>query len=182
MSKSRTHGSRWRRRTDVLPTSVRFHPWRLGFRQSSLRPIAQALQDHSVHIFCCLPLYQPCSCPLALSGLGQVFASESSALNSGHLWWQFRPCVTRRTLSPHSAFRLACGLRKGRFAVADGEVHQSRRTVICFPLCIRLTSFFDRLPLADLHPVQAITAWRLATTPPPPSVPYAGIFASHSRG
>src|SRR5215831_21143996 len=42
--------------SDVLPTSVRFHPWRLGFTQSSLSLIAQALQDHSVHIFRCPPL------------------------------------------------------------------------------------------------------------------------------
>src|SRR5215831_19958498 len=58
MSKSGTHGSQWRRNTDVLPTSVPFHRWRLGFKQSSLRLIAQALQDHSLHIFRCLPLYQ----------------------------------------------------------------------------------------------------------------------------
>ena len=92
--------------SDVLPTSVRLHPWRLGFKQSSLSRIAQALQDHSIHIFRCSPLYQPCSCPLALSGLGQLFASESWTLNSGHLWWQFRLCVTRRTLSPHPAQHL----------------------------------------------------------------------------
>ncbi len=41
----------------------------------------------------------PHGLPLALSGLGQLFASESSALNSGHFWWQFTPRVTRRTLS-----------------------------------------------------------------------------------
>ena len=39
----------------------------------------------------------------------------------------------------------------------------------------------DLLPsvafLADLHPVQAITAWYLITMPPPPSVPRAGILA-----
>jgi len=45
-----------------------------------------------------LPAFPTCSCPLALSGLGELFASESWTLNSGHLWWQFRPCVTRRTL------------------------------------------------------------------------------------
>ena len=35
-----------------------------------------------------------------------MFASESSALNSGHLWWQFRPCVTRRTLCPPTAHEI----------------------------------------------------------------------------
>src|SRR2546427_740571 len=44
--------------SDALPTSVQFHPWRLGFKQSSLRRIAQAFQDHSIHIFCCSPLSQ----------------------------------------------------------------------------------------------------------------------------
>src|SRR5205823_8887651 len=53
-----------------------------------------------------LPALPTCSCPLALSGLGELFASESWTLNSGHLWWQFRPCVTRRTLSPHPAQHL----------------------------------------------------------------------------
>jgi hypothetical protein len=32
--------------------------------------------------------------------------------------------------------------------------------------------------LADLHPVQGITPWHLATTLPPPSCPHAGMFAS----
>src|SRR4029450_4958694 len=44
------------------------------------------------------PAFQPCSCPLALSGLGKVVASESSALNSGLLRRQFAPCVPWRTL------------------------------------------------------------------------------------
>ena len=52
------------------------------------------------------PAFPTCSCPLALSGLGELFASESLTLNSGHLWWQFRLCVTRRTLSPHPAQHL----------------------------------------------------------------------------
>lgn len=34
--------------------------------------------------------------------------------------------------------------------------------------------------LADLRRVQPITDWPLATTPPPPSVLHAGIFASLS--
>src|SRR5215813_7285811 len=49
------------------------------------------------------PAFQPCACPLALSGPGQAVASESSALNSGLLGRQFTPCVTWRTLSPHTA-------------------------------------------------------------------------------
>ena len=38
---------------------------------------------------------------------------------------------------------------------------------------------FSQLTLADLHRVSPITDDRLATTLPPPSLPYAGIFASH---
>jgi hypothetical protein len=38
---------------------------------------------------------------------------------------------------------------------------------------------FDRLTLTDLHHVLAITTKPWATTPPPPSVPRAGIFAPH---
>ncbi len=38
---------------------------------------------------------------------------------------------------------------------------------------------FLRLTLADLHHVRAITARHWATTPPPPSVPRAGILAPH---
>ena len=40
-----------------------------------------------------------------------------------------------------------------------------------------VSSFFLPL-LADLHPVQGITLWPLATTLPPPSFPHAGIVAS----
>src|SRR5262252_9359053 len=49
------------------------------------------------------PAFQPCACPLALSGPGQAVASESSALNSGLLGRQFTPCVTWRTVSLHPA-------------------------------------------------------------------------------
>src|SRR5712691_10315376 len=35
------------------------------------------------------PAFQPCACPLALSGPGQAVASESSTLNSGPLRGQF---------------------------------------------------------------------------------------------
>jgi hypothetical protein len=47
-----------------------------------------------------VPRFMTGSCPLALSGLGEAFTSKSSVLNFGHLWWQFLPCVTRRTPSP----------------------------------------------------------------------------------
>jgi hypothetical protein len=37
--------------SDVLPASVRFHRWTLGFRQPSFSHIAQALQSRIVHAF-----------------------------------------------------------------------------------------------------------------------------------
>ena len=43
-----------------------------------------------------------------------MFASESRTLNSGHMWWQFTPCVTRRTLSPHAAQAWTNALVTGR--------------------------------------------------------------------
>ena len=48
-------------------------------------------------------------------------------------------------------------------------------------LCWSVDRHFLRLTLADLHHVQAITAWHWATTPPPPSVPRAGILAPRCR-
>ena len=36
---------------DVLPTSVQFHHWTLGFGQCSSHHIVQALQDHAIHVF-----------------------------------------------------------------------------------------------------------------------------------
>src|SRR6266851_8452150 len=71
--------------------TIQFSPYRSGVAgpQRTHLPLSPALPT--------------CSCPLALSGRGQLFASESLTLNSGHLRWQFRPCVTRRTLSSHTA-------------------------------------------------------------------------------
>ena len=47
----------WHRITNVLPMSVRFHRWTLGFRQSSFNHIAQALQSHNLHVFHYSPLH-----------------------------------------------------------------------------------------------------------------------------
>ncbi len=51
-------------------------------------------------------------------------------------------------------------------------------------LLLALSDLGSLLPsvafLADLHPVQAITAWHLITAPPPPSLLHAGILASLS--
>ncbi len=43
--------------TDVLPTGVKFHRCKLGFRQSSFHHITQALRVEAIHVFRQLPLY-----------------------------------------------------------------------------------------------------------------------------
>ena len=58
MLESLDHSSRQRRCADVLPTGVKFHRWRLGFKQSSLSLITQMLQVCASHVFGRLPLYQ----------------------------------------------------------------------------------------------------------------------------
>src|SRR5215210_6069117 len=66
-----------------------FRRWTLGFRQCRFSPIAQALQGAALHVFSPAPALRTCACSFALSGPGELFASESVALNSGQLWWQF---------------------------------------------------------------------------------------------
>ena len=78
-------------------------PLDIGVRAMQLSPYRTGVAGPYHTRLLLRPAFRPCSCPLALSGPGKLFASESLALNSGHLWWQFRPCVTRRTLSPHTA-------------------------------------------------------------------------------
>jgi hypothetical protein len=49
-------------------------------------------------------------------------------------------------------------------------------------LAASISDPFIRLPLTDLHRVPAITARRLAPTPPPPSASHAGMCATYPRG
>ncbi len=102
---------------------------------------------------------------------------------------ELRPTVlaipsVRDMAHPFTALRFPVGpVDSGR---ADSSLPTERRTrhegpSSAFPSA-SICFHFDRLTLADLHPVRAITARRLATTPPPPSVPYASIFASHQSG
>jgi hypothetical protein len=43
---------------DAVATSVRFHRWGLGFKQSSFRLIMRALQDGTISVFWPLPLFR----------------------------------------------------------------------------------------------------------------------------
>jgi hypothetical protein len=74
------------------------------------------------------------------------YGTSPHAVRIGRTLQSFPPSKRSGRLSSHSAFQLACGLRKGRFAVADGEAHQSQRTGICFPLYIRLLPFLTGVP------------------------------------
>src|SRR5215471_8355324 len=86
------------------------------------------------------PAFRPCACPLALSGPGQAVASESSALNSGLLWRQFTPCVTWRTLSPHTAqhFQISLGLCSVTFGAKDLHVLHAICILWVFEPCTHL--------------------------------------------
>jgi hypothetical protein len=57
---------------------VQFRHWRLGFRQSSFSPIAQALQSHSLRVFRCALLYEQALVPLPFGA--QVSCSPRSHL------------------------------------------------------------------------------------------------------
>src|SRR5262252_6505773 len=83
------------------------------------------------------PAFQPCACPLALSGPGQAVASESSALNSGLLGRQFTPCVTLLTLTPHTAHERrilwARSISPTPRNVHRGQLARSLGTFVLFP-------------------------------------------------
>src|SRR4029450_1039283 len=87
-----------------------------------------------------------------------------------------------RHVSAHSAFQLGLSTREGRKSPLPTERCTSRKGPSSVFLSGSVHFFFDRLTLTDLHHVLAITARRWATTPPPSSSPYAGMFASHCGG
>src|SRR5256712_4425918 len=103
MEESRFHTYRWRRVYRRAPDECAVPPLDIGVRAIQLSPSRVGVAGPCHTRLLTSPAFQPCCCSLALSGLGKAVASESSALNSGHLWWQFLLCVTRRTLSPHTA-------------------------------------------------------------------------------
>src|SRR5574341_973928 len=80
--------------------------FRSGVRVIQLSPYRSGVAGPQHTRLLLSPALQPCACPLALSGLGEAFTSQSSVLNCGHLWWQCLPCMTRRTVFPHPVPRL----------------------------------------------------------------------------
>jgi hypothetical protein len=82
--------------------SVRFHRWRLGFKQCSFRLIARALQDKTLSVFEPFPLLQHALFPYGfrfqVNRMAQRYPSEP-LLTVSRI--QYR--VPRRTLSIHTA-------------------------------------------------------------------------------
>jgi hypothetical protein len=100
---TRTRSAQWHRCPNVLPMGVPSHPWALRFRQYRFHHIVQALQSRTVHVFRYALLSQHAIVPSPFQVQVSWFASQSISLNCGHLWWQFLPCVTWRTVSWHTA-------------------------------------------------------------------------------
>src|SRR5262249_60459421 len=103
MEETRFHTYRWRRVYRRAPDECAVPPLDIGVWAMQLSPYRVGVAGPCPTRLLTSPAFQPCCCSLALSGLGKAVASESSALNSGHLWWQFVPCVTWRTVSAYTA-------------------------------------------------------------------------------
>jgi hypothetical protein len=146
---------------------MHFTTWGLGFKQSSLDLIAQALRSVALHVFEQPPLHRQAVVPSSFRIQVGRFASESSTLSSGWLSQQFRPCVTWRTLSKHPALHLSVqlgphGLSVLRVSPTFMELHPLRPLVslpvagnIRFRGTRRLPPQFghsDRLPPFALWP------------------------------
>ena len=98
--------------TDVLPTSVTVPPLDIRIQAIQLSPYRAGVAGPCYTRLLTSPAFRPCSCSLALSGLGKAVASESFALNSDPLRGQFTPCVTQRTVSLNVALRLQATVRR----------------------------------------------------------------------
>jgi hypothetical protein len=86
----------------TVAVGVRFHHWRLGFRQSSFRPITRVLQDHvfsaSQHLLLLGHALFPSGFRLQVNPMTQKRPSEFLLTESG-----IQHYVPRRTLSTHPA-------------------------------------------------------------------------------
>jgi hypothetical protein len=94
----------------AVAAGVRFHHWRLGFRQFSFRPITRVLQDHVFSVFQHLLLLGhavfPSGFRLQVNPMTQKRPSEFLLTESG-----IQHYVPRRTLSPHTALRQSQAFR-----------------------------------------------------------------------
>ncbi len=126
-------------------------PLGTGIQAIQLSPYRTGVAGRSPTRLRAAPAFHPCSCPLLLSDSGKVVASQSFALNFGHLWWQCTRCAPRRTVSLHPAqasqrpcegpvsSKTTCWLHETRQTSMPlrGREHQCRTaTVICHTFCI----------------------------------------------
>src|SRR6266581_6193889 len=126
-------------------------PLGTGIQAIQLSPYRTGVAGRSHTRLRAAPAFHPCSCPLLLSDSGKVVASQSFALNFGHLWWQCTRCAPRRTVSLHPAqasqrpcegpvsSKTTCWLHDMRQTSMPlrGREHQcSKATVICHTFCI----------------------------------------------
>src|SRR5262249_12532997 len=139
----------------VVAVSVRFHHWRLGFRQSSFHHIARVLQGATLHAF---------RWPLLL---------RHALVPSG-----FRLQVNRMTQkSPFELLLTASGIqhrvpRRTTFT-AHGSPPYIVGTISPFPRCVRVSPFlmvYASLPTRFFLVAHAITTCTLGTTGTP--LPY----------
>src|SRR3989442_7526976 len=121
-------------------------PLGTGMQAIQLSPYRTGVAGRSPTRLRAAPAFHPCSCPLLLSDSGKVVASQSFALNFGHLWWQFTRCAPRRTLSPHTAHDRGI-LWERSISPTPRNVHRGQlaRSLGTFVLCP------DPLPQALRH-------------------------------
>src|SRR3954447_23267044 len=112
----------------AVAAGVRFHHWRLGFRQFSFRPITRVLQDHVFSVFQHLLLLEhavfPSGFRLQVNPMTQKRPSEFLLTESG-----IQHHVPRRTLSPHPAFQITTTLLRGSrpdILVSQGRTRRPR--------------------------------------------------------
>jgi hypothetical protein len=115
---------------------VRFHRWRLGFKQCSFRLIARALQDETLSVFKPLPLLRhalfPSGFRLQVNRMAQRYPSEP-LLTASRI--QYR--VPRRTVSPHTAQALISPFWEPAFLPWQ---YNFCRLNTSFEISVRLTS------------------------------------------
>ncbi len=115
-----------------------------------------------------------------IQGLCHLISYNAPFVAIGRALQPFPRSKPGRPVFWHPAFQLDRSTRQGRIdrcrsnGAPEGLMVASafRSPSVYLPL--------DRFTLADLHPVVPITATHSATTPPPSSLPRAGIFAPHS--
>src|SRR5439155_18967819 len=143
MEVTRFHTYRWRRVYRRATNECAVPPLDIGVWAIQLSPYRVGVAGPCHTRLLTSPAFRPCCCSLALSGLGEAVASESSALNSGLLRKQFAPCVTWRTVSPHlpvchpgQVDPEGVGVSRGRSLERIRPDCHSGRQFLCHPRCL----------------------------------------------